>query len=593
MIYNAASYNTNNVDNSRFEGCTQLHYLEIGNNVQNIPQNLFYNLTYLTSIRVKAVTPPTVGSDAFYNVSRSIPLYIPCESGTSYMVANTWITFTNQVQSFPYEVNVYPNDAAMGSAAVTQLPSCSSNTAVIQATANTGYSFDRWSDNNTQNPRTLTVTSDVSLTAQFIPGVYTVTVNSNNSSWGSVSGGGQYNYNTNATLTATPTTHHHFVRWNDANTTNPRTVTVTDDITYTAYFATDTHTVTATSANTAMGTVTGGGQYEYGSTATLTAVPATGHSFLRWSDGNTQNPRTVTVNGDATYTAQFSVNSYTVSVLSGNSAWGSVAGGGTFQYGTEIQISATAVSGYHFTAWSDGNHDNPRTVTVECDAVYTAFFAEDVQCTVTVVSSDESRGYVTGGGVYVSGQQATFSATAYEHYVFSHWSDGNTQNPRTVTVLDNVTYTAYFSGVQHTVSVYSSDDNMGSVSGGGVYEYGSTVTVTATPGSGYRFVRWSNGSEENPYTFTVFGDVNLIAQFESNGATGIDEAGFNSYNISVDRGTVIVSGAAKQEICILDVMGRTVYSTASYDGRAIALPASGVYLVRIGGEAAKKILIVK
>lgn len=554
---------------------------------------MFENCTHLTSIRTKANTPPTIQSSTFQNVPTSIPLYVPCASGNSYAIANNWILFTNQIQNYPYDVTVHSSDAAMGSAVVTQVPTCSNNQAVVQATANTGYSFDRWSDNNTQNPRTLTVTADVNLTAQFIPGVYTVTVNSNNSSWGSVSGGGQYNYNTTATLTATPTTHHHFVRWNDANTTTPRTVTVTDDITYTAYFATDTHTVTATSANTAMGTVTGGGQYEYGATATLTAVPATGHSFTRWSDGNTQNPRTVTVAGDATYTAQFSVNSYTVSVLSGNSAWGSVAGGGTFQYGTEIQISATAVSGYHFTAWSDGNHDNPRTVTVECDAVYTAFFAEDVQCTVTVVSSDESRGYVTGGGVYVSGQQATFSATAYEHYVFSHWSDGNTQNPRTVTVLDNVTYTAYFSGVQHTVSVYSSDDNMGSVSGGGVYEYGSTVTVTATPASGYRFVSWSNGSEENPYTFSVFGDVSLIARFESDGSTGIDDAGCNNYAISVGQGKMTVYGADRQGVRVFDVMGREIYATGSYDGRAIALPCSGVYLVRIAGETTKKVAIIK
>ena len=65
------------------------------------------------------------------------------------------------------------------------------------------------------------------------------------------------------------------------------------------------YTITATSANPAWGTVTGGGTYEQGQTATLRANPAEGYCFKQWQDGNTQNPRTITVTGDATYTATF------------------------------------------------------------------------------------------------------------------------------------------------------------------------------------------------------------------------------------------------------------------------------------------------
>lgn len=53
------------------------------------------------------------------------------------------------------------------------------------------------------------------------------------------------------------------------------------------------------------GSVTGGGTYEHGATATLTAIPNDGYVFKQWSDGNTDNPRTVTVTGDVTYTAEF------------------------------------------------------------------------------------------------------------------------------------------------------------------------------------------------------------------------------------------------------------------------------------------------
>ncbi|MBQ3087249.1 MAG: hypothetical protein IJC45_07935 [Clostridia bacterium] len=53
------------------------------------------------------------------------------------------------------------------------------------------------------------------------------------------------------------------------------------------------------------GTVTGGGEYENGTTATLTATPNAGYVFKQWSDGNTNATRTITVTANATYTAEF------------------------------------------------------------------------------------------------------------------------------------------------------------------------------------------------------------------------------------------------------------------------------------------------
>ena len=65
------------------------------------------------------------------------------------------------------------------------------------------------------------------------------------------------------------------------------------------------YTLTVTSANTAQGTVTGGGEYEEGSQVQLKATPKSGFSFAKWSDGNTSATRNVTVTANATYTAQF------------------------------------------------------------------------------------------------------------------------------------------------------------------------------------------------------------------------------------------------------------------------------------------------
>ena len=57
--------------------------------------------------------------------------------------------------------------------------------------------------------------------------------------------------------------------------------------------------------------MSGGGSYAAGTFATLTAVPATGYVFKRWSDGNTSTPRTVGVVANATYTAEFETNALT------------------------------------------------------------------------------------------------------------------------------------------------------------------------------------------------------------------------------------------------------------------------------------------
>lgn len=55
-----------------------------------------------------------------------------------------------------------------------------------------------------------------------------------------------------------------------------------------------------------MGTTTGSGTYEYGASVIISAEPFSGYAFSHWSDNsNASRIRTVTVNGNATYTAYF------------------------------------------------------------------------------------------------------------------------------------------------------------------------------------------------------------------------------------------------------------------------------------------------
>lgn len=67
---------------------------------------------------------------------------------------------------------------------------------------------------------------------------------------------------------------------------------------------------------------------------------------------------------------------FAVTLSANNAEWGTVAGGGEFAEGTEIQIMATANSDYHFEKWSDDDTNNPRTITVDKNIALIAIFAE-------------------------------------------------------------------------------------------------------------------------------------------------------------------------------------------------------------------------
>ena len=80
---------------SAFDGCTGLTTVIIGNSVTNIEDYAFYSCSGLTSITSEAANPPAVGSSVFYEVDKSIPLYVPAESITAYQAADQWKEFYN------------------------------------------------------------------------------------------------------------------------------------------------------------------------------------------------------------------------------------------------------------------------------------------------------------------------------------------------------------------------------------------------------------------------------------------------------------------------------------------------------------------
>ncbi|MCQ2282831.1 MAG: leucine-rich repeat protein, partial [Bacteroidales bacterium] len=422
-----------------FYQCPNLRNVVIGKNVSEIQTEAFAgcDLNYLES---KAIDAPTLGTNVFNGVSESLEVHIPCENPNTYY--SSWNYFDNfATTTIP---TVFGAAAIENTGAVYTLeqPSCGNNYALLLAHPAQGYVFSQWGDGSTTNPRYLnadSVTTDAT-TAYFIlgsvgsggeaPAQYLLSLSSNQPNAGDVIGQGLYSANTSVTIYARPFGINEFIDWSDGSTENPRTITITGNMTLSANFRFNepTFNIYASSNNNSLGSVTGSGIYSWGDTATLVATPTSGNIFTGWNDGNQNATRTIVVEASGAYVANFSTGetptlpTFTLTVLSGNANQGSVAGSGAYHEGDNISISAIPNNGFVFLRWNDNSTQNPRTISVSGNETYTAYFeAVPVYYTLTVLSNNNNMGTVTGSNTYMSGSNATITATANNGYHFDGW----------------------------------------------------------------------------------------------------------------------------------------------------------------------------
>ena len=279
--------------------------LVIGEYVRWIPDYAFVGCTGVENITAYGMVAPVLGVDVFRDVADTIPVHIPCGSLASY--TSRWSHFTNFVED-PMDdtIVVLTADSVMGSATVMTLPTCDNGrTAMVEATANYGYHFTAWNDGVTDNPRTLVVVCDTVLTALFDRNEYVLTVMCD-STQGTVTGAGVYLFGDTATVVVEPNEGFVFSHWEETGSTELMIDTVMNgDVTLTVLFDTVYYTLAVSSNNPEWGSVSGGGEYAYGSEVEITATPNEGYYFVRWSDGELDNPRVVFVMENMELTAEF------------------------------------------------------------------------------------------------------------------------------------------------------------------------------------------------------------------------------------------------------------------------------------------------
>ena len=316
-------------------------------------------------------------------------------------------------------------------------------------------------------------------------------------------------------IQATANTGYHFTHWNDGVTDNPRTVSLTGDTAFTAYFDRNIYHVIGTTSQPARGYVTGSDTVYYLDTVVLTATANYGYHFQKWNDNNTDNPRAVVATGNITKSASFAYNQYTITLNVDTSIHGTCTGGGSYNYLSNRTIRANASAGYHFTHWNDGVTDNPRIISLTQDTSFTAYFEMSI-CTVTGIANNTERGTVTGSDTVNYLDTVVLTATANYGYHFTRWNDNNTDNPRTVIATGNINLTAIFDYNQYTITAVADTSIHGNCTGGGSYNYLSTRTIQANANYGYHFVQWNDGVTDNPRYITLTCDTAFTASFSPN-----------------------------------------------------------------------------
>lgn len=261
----------------------------------------------------------------------------------------------------------------------------------------------------------------------------------------------------------------------------------------------------------------------------VSAVPDEHYSFTSWSDGETEEIRTIVVEDNVDLYATAEIDTFTVAISAGDHGSVSVNGiVGNFSeilpFNTQLQVVANPDTGYEFYQWSDGNTNATRTITVTDNITLTSAFETEVYD--VVITADEHCSITVNGfpgdfsGRLPFHSLVTVIATPQQGYNFTGWSDGDGASSRSILIEGDLTLTTSTQIQSFMVNIMSSDNEEGAVVVNGTVgdlitqcDYGTVLTLTTQPTTAFEFLMWSDGVISDTRTITVTDNVTLRATF--------------------------------------------------------------------------------
>ena len=214
--------------------------------------------------------------------------------------------------------------------------------------------------------------------------------------------------------------------------------------------------------------------------------------------------------------------------------------------------------GYRFDGWyADSSFSgSPVTEIADTETGEKTFYAKWTRSTTPVIPGNvinyivehykaDGSGYTLAETEHSAGKTGdTVTATPKTYDGFTYNASVSIASGTLKKIsgpADIVTLKLYYDVSVYTVSVSAASAECGIVSGAGTYAWNTSVTVTATAHSGYRFVKWTeNGAEvstDTSYTFPAAADRNLVAVFEQEPQPAV------KYTVTVDGSHAEASGA--------------------------------------------------
>jgi uncharacterized repeat protein (TIGR02543 family) len=348
----------------------------------------------------------------------------------------------------------------------------------LTARSDSGYDWKGWigTSNDTSNPTRLTMSgNNKNVTVTFEPRFSLIVSNQLvigpivSFTEGSVAvnpapgDDDKYASGTRVTLTASPTPGYGWKNWSGtgSDTSNPATVTISSDkhvaVTFELRFllSINNQALTGSSTNFTGGSVSvnpapgSDGRYTKDATTVLTASPASGYRFDRWSGDISDKVISVTINMNTNKSiSAYFIKVYTLTTSTKPTEGGSVSPvSGTYDEGSSVILAATPATGYRFYQWSGDVSDRvtPVTIAINADKTITANFIK-VYTLTTSVSPAEGGSISPGSGTYDEGSSVTLNAIPATGYVFDQWGGDVSGNvtPATITMNGNKSIIATF-----------------------------------------------------------------------------------------------------------------------------------------------------